>query len=167
MENIENNIVYFIKLHSEVVERKAGKLPLVIREFFIDEGGLNKLVTHSTDKTIVIFLKLHGEKNRKRKIGNITKSTKTIKIKRNRELHLYRNGNAYGFNEYVFRTAKQFDSVWLHDEHSDWTFPVSFLLDSKNGFYLHHQQQGFELQKFLGLGELEPFRVLPKENRRF
>ncbi len=143
----------------------ANKLPVTIREDY-DEHGVNKIISHCTDTHVEIFLKLKSE-NRKRRLGIVTKSTKTLKIKRNREKHLYRMGNAYGFNEYLLREATRFDKVWLRDEHAHWTIPVAFILDPKNGFYLHHLQQGFELQKFISLGELEQFRVKQKENRRF
>lgn len=134
-----------------------------IRQFLQDDG-INKIISCATDKTITIDLKLGSEK-RKRRLGVITKSTKTFKIKRIRTKHLFRKGNAYGFNHYVLSTGKSFDTVTLSDDFSDWKIPVSYILEK--GKYLMFKQQGFELQIFVSLGDLEPYRILPKENRRF
>jgi hypothetical protein len=134
----------------------------VIRSFFINETN-NKIHIQSTDKTAVIFLELESE-SKKRKIGVVTKSTKTLSIKRDRGLHLFRNGNAYGFNEYILKEAKIFDTISLRDNIHSWKVPVKFILE--NGTYMNFKQQGFELQLFVTLAQLEQFRVLKKENRR-
>lgn len=136
---------------------KRLKKPVEVRQFFIDDAGLNFVRIHSTDKTTVIFLKLASEK-KVRKIGTVTKSTKTLKIKRKRAIHLFRKGNAYGFNDYVLRTAKTFDKIALSDDFSDWKIPVSYILE--NGKFLLFSQQGFELQRFVSLQDLEQFRIL-------
>ncbi len=145
---------------------KKAKEPTTIREFFLDDAGLNKIVMHQTDKTTVLFLKLQSENGRKRKVGVITKSTETMKIKRSRDKHLFRKFSAYGFNEYVLQTAKSFNKIWLADEHDEWKIPVDFIL--KNGeHFLHFKEQGFELQRFITLSQIEQFRVRKEENRRF
>lgn len=144
-----------------------------IRTFFIDENGDNKVIVKSTKKTKTIHLMLKGE-NRKRLIGTVTRSTKAITIRRSREEHLFRAGNAYGFNEYVFTKAQDFDSVMLSDTElqpdktikvTHWRIPVQFILT--NGRHLLFNQQGFELQLFVSLDQIEQFRVRPEENRRF
>jgi hypothetical protein len=137
----------------------------VIREFFIDDAGLNRIICHNFDKRVVLYLKLQSE-TRKRKVGVITKSTKTIKITRTREKHLFNKMYAYGFNEYILREAKLFDTVWLKDNYEEWKVPVKFILETGQN-YLHFKQQGFDLQRFVTLEELEQFRVLNKEKRRF
>lgn len=136
----------------------------VIRTFFIDENGDNKVMVKSTLKTKTIHLMLKGE-NRKRLIGTITRSTKAITIKRKREEHLFRKGQAYGFNAYILREAKDFDTIMLSDEFSHWKVPVKFILE--NGKHLLFSQVGYELQLFISLEQLEPYRVKTEENRRF
>ncbi len=79
--------------------------------------------------------------------------------------HLFIKGNAYGFNDYVLREQNSFDWIRLSDETCHWKIPVKYILD--NGKYLIFSQQGFELQRFVSLEELEQFRVLETENRRF
>ncbi|MES2287636.1 MAG: hypothetical protein V4547_18215 [Bacteroidota bacterium] len=135
----------------------------VHRTFFIDDAGRNKIFLQSTRKTIVVLLQLETE-SYKKKIGVVTKSTKTLKIERKRDLHLFRMGNAYGFNEYILKQAKTFDTISLSDELEHWKIPVKFILE--NGKYLNFAQQGYELQLFVSLSQLEQFRVLKKENRR-
>ncbi len=136
----------------------------VIRTFFIDENGDNKVMVKSTTKTKTIFLMLKGEK-RKRKIGTITLSTRAITIERKRGEHLFRTGNSYGFNEYVLRKALDFDDIMLSDEHSHWRIPRTFII--KNGTYKNFSVNGFELQIFVSLDQIEQYRVKPIENRRF
>lgn len=136
----------------------------VIRQFFIDNDGKNKIITSATTKRITIYLHLQSDK-RKRKIGTITLSTKTMEIKRNRGEHLFRKGTAYGFNEYVLRQTKLADKIRLSDEHDNWKIPIEHIL--KNGKYLHFQQQGFERQLFLSLDELEQFKIDRNSPTRF
>lgn len=148
----------------------------VIRQFFIEDEGLNKIISHHFEKRIVLFLQLKAEGTRKRKLGVITISTKTFQVKRHRENHLYNNGVAWGFNENVLSSGKSFDKIWLIDDwrskgeptiRTEWVIPVQFILNPENGFYLHHKQQGFELQKIIKLEEIEQFKVLPEQKRRF
>ena len=141
----------------------ATKKNIVFTTYLYEDESNNRLLVRSSDTKAIIFLKLQSE-DRKRKIGVVTKSTKTIRMKRTRTLHMFQRYNAYGFNEYVLRTAKTFDKVWLYDEYEDWKIPVEYIL--KNGIYLHFNEQGFELQKFLSLNDMEQFRVKKKENRR-
>lgn len=134
-----------------------------IRTFFIDENGDNKVMIKSTSKTKTVFLLLKGE-GRSRKIGTITLSTKAITIKRKREEHLFRKGNSYGFNSWVLREAQDFHTIMLNDELCHWRIPVKFILE--NGKYLNFSQNGFELQQFVSLEQIEQFRVKKEENRR-
>ncbi len=134
-----------------------------IRTFFIDENGDNKVMIKSTTKTKTVFLLLKGE-GRKRKIGVITLSTRAMTIERKREEHLFRKNSSYGFNEYVLRKALDFDDIMLSDEHSHWRIPRTFILE--NGMYLNFSQNGFELQQFVSLEQIEQFRVRKEENRR-
>jgi len=129
-----------------------------VKTLFIDDEHGNKLQVCTGDKRIVLYLLLSGNPKKKR-LGVITKSTKTMFIKRKRMIHLFRNGNAYGFNEYVLSNAKLFNKIKLTDEQCEWKIPVSFILE--NGSYLHFKKQGFELQKFVTLSQLEQFKTNP------
>lgn len=144
---------------------RRPKVKPVYRQFFIDDEGRNRVHTRSTEKTITLSLQLEAEGGKKRKIGVITKSTRTIEIKRSLELHLMRKFNAYGFNEHVLVNAKTFDTIRLSDEERMWKIPVKFIID--NGKHLIFKQQGYELQLFVTLEQLGQFRVYKKEGRRF
>lgn len=143
---------------------RAPKTPAVYRQFFLDEEGRNKVHTKSTPKTMVLSLQLEAEGSRKRKIGVITKSTKTLVITRRRADHLFIKGNAYGFNEHILQNAKLFNVIRLSDEFHNWKIPVEFIL--KEGKHLNFKQQGFELQLFVSLEQIAQFRVYKKEGRR-
>lgn len=132
------------------------------RTFFIDDDGNNKIRIQQNDKLIHITLLLKNDKPRR--IGSVTKSTRTIVMERKRDIHLFRKGNAYGFCEYVLRTLKYADDVRLSDETTNWKIPVKFILE--NGYYLFFKEQGFEKQLFLSLEKLAEFEVRPEENRR-
>ena len=136
----------------------------VHRSFFLADSTRDKVHIKSTDKKVVVSLQLEAEGGRKRKIGTVTKSTKTMEIKRKRTEHLFRMGNAYGFNEYILREAKLFDTIRLSDEFGNWKIPVKFILE--NGEHLNFKQSGYELQLFVNILNLEPYKILPKEKRR-
>jgi hypothetical protein len=144
--------------------KNKGKLnKFTFRQFFIDDTGYNYVLLKQNDKIIKIYLKLleHGNKF----IGTVTKSTRTIEMKRIESKHLFYKFNAYGFNDYILRTRTTFDWIRLKDDKGNhWKIPVNFILE--NGKHLNFKQQGFELQIFVPLNMLEQFRVQSKENRR-
>lgn len=142
----------------------GGKNPKVYRQFFIDDAGHDKVHSVASKKTIVVSLQLASEGKKKRRIGVITRSTKTMVIKRSRALHLFYTGQAYGFNEYILKHAQMFDTIRLGDEYANWKIPVKFILE--NGRYLNFKQQGFEKQLFVSLDQLEQFKVHKEEGRR-
>jgi hypothetical protein len=137
--------------------------PPVIRQFFIDDAGGDKLLIKSNDKTIVVYLILQAE-SRQRKIGVVTKSTKTIYIRRVRVEHLFRQINGYGFCDYILRNQTSFDTVDLFDGIEHWKIPLKFIIDS--GKILNFAQQGFERQIFVTLEQIEKFKILQNQNRR-
>jgi len=147
--------------------KKTGtskKTDLTFRLFFIDDEGGNKLQIKQNDKLIILTLLLKDDKPRR--IGTVTKSTRTIEMKRKRATHLFRKGNAYGFCHYVLNNQTTIDWVRLSDDtETHWKIPVKFILD--NGRFLFFKEQGFEKQLFVSLEELEQFIVKPEENRRF
>jgi hypothetical protein len=144
------------------VKSTRAKSPFVIRMFPIDDN--NSLVIKSNDR--LIHLKLHLAGDKPRLIGTVTKSTRTIVMRRKRAVHLFRKMNAYGFNDYVLRQAKTFDWIRLSDDlGNDWKIPKDYILNE--GEYMNFKRQGFELQRFVSLENLEQFKVRDNENRRF
>lgn len=142
----------------------AKKQEWVYRRFFINDDGKNYLQIKSNDK--IIELKLCLENFRPRLIGTVTKSTRTIDMKRIRSKHLHWKTNSYGFNDYVLRNQTSIDWVRLSDDLGNhWKIPVKYILEK--GTYLHFKQEGFELQRFVSLENMEQFRVRAEENRRF
>lgn len=137
------------------------KTPPVFKTFFIDDEGHNKLIMKRTEKTKTLYLQLQSY-TRKRRLGVVTISTRTITVRRKYYQHLFRKGNAYGFNEFLLKNTKTFDTINLSDEFSDWKIPVKFILE--NGKHLNFKQQGFELQLFVSLEQIEQFKV-KKEDR--
>lgn len=152
--------IFFLEVHDEPNDSEGN----TIRSFFIDDTGLNKLMVKQNDKLIILTLKLGNLKPRH--IGTVTKSTKTVQMVRDRtKNHLFREGNAYGFGYYVLKNQSCIDWVRLSDnENNYWKIPVKYIIE--NGRFMNFKQQGFELQKFVSLNELEQFRVYPEENRR-
>lgn len=151
---------------SKTTPKSKEKDEFVHRKFFIDDTSKNYILIKQNSKIIVIFLKIDAD-NKIRRIGRVTKSTRTIEMRREMHKHLFRKGDAYGMNDYVLRYQTSFDWVRLSDDMGNhWKIPVSFILDEKNGFYLEFLGIGFEKQKFISLRELEQFRVHKKENRR-
>lgn len=152
-------------------KNKTKKVPdqdgiMTYRNFFIDIDG-NKVIWKSTDKQIGLFLKLKSEK-RRREVGHVTKSTRTLFIRRDRNKHLYYTLNAYGFNQFILKRAKHFDWIKLSDEKADYKIPRTYILE--NGQHLKFSDQkhgGFELQLFITLEQLEQFKIPKNSNTRF
>lgn len=123
-----------------------------ISQLVPDKNG-NKLILTVKGN---VFLKLKNEK-RKRKLGVINRAKKIFIIKRNRQKHLHRKTNSYGFNHHIISKAKTFDKILLKDEYGEYQFPISKILDHGKTF-LHFMQKGFELQIFLPLEIIELHR---------
>lgn len=110
------------------------------------------------EKDGFLYITLHLNGSRKgRNIGRVRLADRTLEITRNREKHLMKKGKAYGFNEYVMRTAKTFDTIELHDDYGTYVFPRQLILD--RGSYLHFKEEGFEKQLFLPLFLIQSFKV--------
>ena len=122
-----------------------------------DDYG-NKLICSNNGDRIIVSLKLVSE-IRSRSLGTINLSSRVIKIKRNSKKHLMRSVNGYGFNHRLIADSKLFDTIFLSDENSDWQIPKQFILD--NGAFLNFNKQGFELQIFIGLYNIEQFKKFP------
>lgn len=120
-----------------------------------DEKG-NLLVWSDNDVRIMVSLKLKAESKRRR-IGTINLRQKTIDIKRERKRHLFYTTQSYGFNHVLLSQTKTFEWVRLIDDKAEWKIPVKFILEK--GHYMNHLKQGFELQIFIKLSEIEQFIV--------
>ena len=110
------------------------------------------------EKDGFLYITLHLNGSRKgRNIGRVRLADRTLEITRNREKHLMKKGKAYGFNEYVMRTAKTFDKIELQDDYGTYVFPRQLILD--RGSYLYFKEEGFEKQLFLPLFLIQSFKV--------
>lgn len=136
---------------------KTKKTQDEIRTVSDDFGNLIKSAYNG--KRIILSLKLASE-TRHRKIGTINVKQRTIQIKRNRDKHLMYKFDGYGFNHKLLEDAKMFDTIRLSDNIADWVIPKQFILD--NGKFLNFKSQGFELQTFVTLSQIEQFRKQPK-----
>ena len=133
-----------------------------IRQFHLDDTGYNYLIIKSNDKLILVYLKLGS--HYKRFIGTVTKSTRTMEMRRKRGEHLFWKTNSYGFNQYILEHQTLFDWIRLSDDTvSHWKIPVSYVLEK--GSYFHFNIQVFELQRFVSLQDLVQFRVKEEEYR--
>lgn len=134
------------------------------RTWFVDDEGGNKLQIKQNDKLIIPTLLLKNDKPRR--LGVVTKSTRTIDIKRKVDKHLFIKGNSYGFCYFLLNNQTSFDWIRLSDDRGNhWKIPVKFVLD--NGKFLFFKGQGFEKQIFVSLESIEQYRVKKEENRRF
>lgn len=133
------------------------RTPDEIRTVSDDSGNLLKCINNG--KRIIIWLKLASEK-RHRKLGTINLKQKTLQIERNRSRHLMRKFDGYGFNHKLIADSKLFDTVRLTDDFSEWKIPKKFILD--NGMFLNFKGQGFEVQIFVTLNQIEQFKKEPK-----
>lgn len=117
----------------------------------------NYLLIDELAKTIIIYIGKVGS-NSRNKIGVVDKSERTIYMSRNREKHLFRKFNAYGFNEFVLKNATTFDKIYLSDNYDTWLIPLTDMLEVEKK-YMHFKQQGFELQVFILLSELDNYKI--------
>ena len=83
--------------------------------------------------------------------------TRTLTVTRNRAKHLLQKGNAYGLNHKLLAEATRFDTVRIVDDYGRWDIPREFILE--NGKFLLFAKQGFELQIFISLEQIERFKI--------
>ncbi len=106
----------------------------------------------------LLYLKLASE-TRNRKLGVIEEQSKNFITNRIYEKHLYRNGQAFGFNVELLRTATLFNGVKLMtDRDETFIIPVKFILE--HGEYFHFKKQGFEKQIFIKTEQLKQFECI-------
>jgi|ERR1035437_613978 hypothetical protein len=161
-KNVEFDLEFFMLEEKPRYKDEYGN---TIRSFFIDDTGKNLLMVKQNNKLITLTLKLG--KTKSRHIGTVTKSTRTIEMRRDISRgHLFRKGNAFGFGYYVLKNQDSIDNIRLSDDTGrHWKIPVQYVL--QKGKFLHFKSQGFELQRFVSLEDLEKFIVHKEENRRF
>jgi hypothetical protein len=120
-----------------------------------DEFG-NELISEQTNDNILLYLALKEENYRNRKLGVISKDKRIFEVKREREKHLFKKLDAYGFNYHVLKNAQAFDRVLLRDEYSTWLIPREFILE--DGKIMNFKNNGgFELQIFVSLENINQF----------
>jgi hypothetical protein len=120
-----------------------------------DDKG-NTIYSKNNGKRIIIYLKV-AKWNVPKKIGVVSLAKRQLTIRRVKEKHLFKKYNAYGLNVYILRNAKTFDSIKIMDNYNTYIISREWAVMSIK--YLTFAKQGFELQGFLSLNQLEPFKI--------
>lgn len=109
------------------------------------------------DKFGNVTLGLPSKKNRY--IGQlmfVTDKRLVFFCKRSEQLHLFRTINAYGFNNFIMETFKpDIIHVEVTTPTQEYALSVTREVFERESKFLKFSQQGFELQKFLGLEKFE------------
>lgn len=106
-----------------------------------------------------IMLTLKKER-RARLIGVIHDDEKFLYVKRNRNRHLHKKTNSYGYNDFVLRNTKRFNHILLQDVSGKYLIPVNEILTKGN--YLFFKTEGFERQVFFPLEEMRKWNIKRK-----
>jgi hypothetical protein len=112
------------------------------------------IIDNSSNALLIYFdgkveLEIATEKS-PRNLGTIKE--KTLYVERNREKHLHRKSNSYGFNYYLLNNVKVFDSVaLLEDGQTYYNIPKEKIIEFGKVMYFKNSQDGnsFEVQIFL------------------
>lgn len=126
---------------------------IIERHLVSDDHG-NTLTAIHTKTRVRLSLKLNTYKY-KRDLGFIDKKTRTLHIKRNRERHLYKNNNSYGFNYILLAKASLFDTVVINDDLGRYRIGRQTIIEE--GRFLYFLAHGFEKQIFYPIDKLQPF----------
>lgn len=121
-----------------------------------DKFGNKIEVIETSSGVFNIKLTLRGDP-RKRLLGIINEKSREFMVRRDRTKHLFKKAMAYGFNDSLLRNTKKFEKVILIEDTGTFEIPVSDILSK--GFYLNFKQQGFEVQIFMSLDELKPYKI--------
>lgn len=127
-------------------------------ETMFDKQG-DKFFTHEKKGYLYIELRLASETH-KRDVGRVRLKDRVLELVRQRDKHLMRKNNSYGFNEYMVRNGRTFDTIELSDEKGTYSFPKELVMEK--GSYLHFKQEGYEKQLFVPLDELLPYTIKNK-----
>ena len=121
----------------------------------VEDSFGNGIVVRRGGNTLRLSIKLNGT-TKERKIGEIDMPTRTLTVTRNRAKHLLQKGNAYGLNHKLIAEATRFDTVRIVDDFGRWDIPREYILE--NGKFLLFAKQGFELQIFISLEQIQQFK---------
>jgi len=128
--------------------------------FTIRDEEDNKIISTHHGTFATVRLKLKAE-NFHREIGTIRFAEREFHVKRIRTKHLMWNSKQYGFNHYILDNAKTFDFVVIEDEVEMFRIPREVMLEK--GKFMHFKNNGgFELQTFVSLATLEPYKIQPR-----
>lgn len=108
----------------------------------------------------VIYLELASGETRM--IGRLSDESKTMMIERDRNKHLLRKANAYGFNYELIKSAQRFTSIMLKEIDGGRTvawynIPNTVILET--GEFLWFKEQGFERQIFMTIDSIQKFKI--------
>jgi hypothetical protein len=121
----------------------------------VEDSFGNGIIVRRGGNTLRLSIRLATQKN-ERQIGTIDMPTRTLTVTRNRAKHLLNKGNAYGLNHKLIADATRFDTVRIVDDFASWDIPREYILE--NGKFLLFAKQGFELQIFISLEQIEKFK---------
>jgi hypothetical protein len=121
----------------------------------VEDSFGNGIIVRRGGNTLRLSIRL-ANNPKERKIGEIDMSTRTLTVTRNRAKHLLQKGNAYGLNHKLIAEATRFDTVRIVDDFGRWDIPREYILE--NGKFLLFAKQGFELQIFISLEQIQQFK---------
>jgi hypothetical protein len=121
----------------------------------VEDSFGNGIIVRRGGNTLRLSIRL-ANNPKERKIGDIDMPTRTLTVTRNRAKHLLQKGNAYGLNHKLLAEATRFDTVRIVDDFGRWDIPREYILE--NGKFLLFAKQGFELQIFISLEQIQQFK---------
>jgi hypothetical protein len=121
----------------------------------VEDSFGNGIIVRRGGNTLRLSIRLANEQ-KERKVGEIDMPTRTLTVTRKRAKHLLNKGNAYGLNHKLIAEATRFDTVRIVDDFGSWSVPREYILE--NGKFLLFAKQGFELQIFISLDQIEQFK---------
>ena len=127
------------------------------QRFTLKDKVGNIIVSTHEASTATLKLKLASEKYF-RSVGSINFDYRQLAVMRERDKHLFRKFNAYGFNHHILANAILFDYVLVKDEYGQYNVPRKVILE-QGKFMNFTNHGGFELQIFLPLPEIEKYKI--------
>lgn len=125
-----------------------------VRVAIIDAIGNSLICYHDGKVTLSI-----ATEGRTRKLGVIKE--KMLFVDRNSEKHLHRKSNSYGFNYYLLKLAKSFESVAINeDDDVLYVVPKETILSMGKVMYFKNSEDGnsFEVQIFLNRDIIKTYK---------
>jgi hypothetical protein len=120
------------------------------------------IVHHDGNKVSKVVIKLHLVNHaRPRNLGWVEYPDRIYHVDRNSTKHLFRAGNAYGFNADVLKDADlaiKYISLRLTDqENKVYKFPKALI--DEHGRYYNFNKQGFEIQRFISVELIKRYNI--------